>query len=143
MAPRPRSVLRTVQCCGKLQNQPFCCAASSLPRPSMIAGATATAEKCSASDSGVYTCVSNRAVPHYLFAEVSYLSPAGLIVIVLLGSMFLCCYFSLAARRTHSAYNGQPYYAGHQGGSGAGGLCASCLAGFCCFELCCTGNLNF
>ena len=151
---RPRSVLRMVQCCGKLQNQPFCCAASS-PRPSMIAGSgafpgPAAAEKCHASDAGVYTCVPLRA-PHYLFASVSYLSPAGLIVIVLLGSLFLCCYFSLAARRTHSAYYGQPYYAGQPAyagpmggsGAGAGSLCASCLAGFCCMELCCTPNLNF
>jgi hypothetical protein len=95
-----------------------------------------------------------------ILTDAAYLSPAGLVVIVVLGALFVLCYCALATRRSHAHYSGQPMYgSGYGGGAygggynngygsgggglGGGGLCAACLAGFCCTELCCTGNINF
>lgn len=131
--PEQLTMLKGVQCCGKLNNQPRCCP-QYLPSHGQYA-------QC-AVDAGGYVCRDVRSQLRML-GDAAYLSRAGLAVIIVVGSLIVCCYLILGSRRSHATYYGQPAYYGGGGGGGGAGLCAACLAGFCCTELCCTGNINF
>ncbi len=91
------TVIKSVQCCGKLANKAMCCAAPS--GASMF-----TAQKCSAGENG-YTCENVRSL-HHMMAQSAYLSVGGLVVIIVIGALLVCCYMALASRRSHARYYG-------------------------------------
>lgn len=94
--------IHRVQCCGVVANVPQCCAAPS-------GSDMFSVQKCSAAadESGAFTCENTVRSVRHMMSESAYLSVAGLVVIVVIGALLVCCYAGLAGRRTHARYYNQ------------------------------------